>query len=76
MSGKQYFNVVCKGSFGVGGFGSLDEARRYCAGEEFGFTPPLTQDPLRIEEWVQKEDRSWYRAHTHLLEAGTDGSAG
>ena len=41
-----YFTVVLAQGYGIGGFASLDEARRYCRGDDMD-----GKDPLRIDEY-------------------------
>lgn len=62
---RTYFNVLHKGGGGVGDFASLDEARRFCAGETVGNTPPLTHEPTAIEEWHRHDNGAWARTRLH-----------
>lgn len=55
MSTGNYFTIVLKQGYGIGGFESLDKARRYCRGEDVdGRANTMTDfmEPRRIDEYA------------------------
>lgn len=74
MDTTAYFTIVLAQGYGIGGFASLDEARRYCRGDNMS-----GKNPLRIDEYevpVGNRDNSGVkRAVSHPVEAAGCGPA-